>query len=409
VRYADVTTLSLRNRLKAMVINELDTMQEQLVTLSDDIHKNPEIGFQEVHASQLLTSELQQHGFEITQGIAGLQTAFKAELSGQSQGIQVALLAEMDALPGLGHACGHNLIATASVGAAIALSKVLPEMKGTIVVFGTPAEEAAVDNAGGKVQLLHELRKMDAALLVHPSSQTQVVLPNICREALKIEFYGKAAHAGSSPHLGVNALDAAVNTFNLVNALRQHVKSDVRIHAIITHGGESPNIVPSYAALKMYVRASRLQYLEEVVEKVKQCAQGAALGTGTRVEIEQYAARYLNMVSNPTLAKLFRNNWKTLGVEIATGSKRSYGSTDMGNVSQVIPALHPYIAITSSDIAGHSTAFRKAAGSTTGHQGLLVAAKGLAMTAVDLFTTPAYVQQMKSDFNAFLQGKFIDY
>jgi amidohydrolase len=409
VRNVDVTTLSLRNKLKAMVINELDTMQERLVTLSDDIHKNPEIGFQEVHTSQLLTSELQQHGFKITQGIAGLQTAFKAELSGKSQGSQVAFLAEMDALPGLGHACGHNLIATASVGAAIALSKVLPEMKGTIVVFGTPAEEAAVDNAGGKVRLLHELKKMDAALLVHPSSQTQVVLPNICREALKIEFYGKAAHAGSSPHLGVNALDAAVNTFNLVNALRQHVKSDVRIHAIITHGGESPNIVPSYAALKLYVRASRLQYLEEVVEKVKQCAQGAALGTGTRVEIERYAERYLNMVSNPTLAKLFRNNWMTLGVEIATGSKRSYGSTDMGNVSQVIPALHPYIAITSSDIAGHSIGFRKAAGSTAGHRGLLVAAKGLAMTAVDLFTTPAYVQQMKRDFNAFLQGKFIDY
>lgn len=409
MRNVDVTTLSLRNKLKAMVINELDTMQERLVTLSDDIHKNPEIGFQEVHTSQLLTSELQQHGFEITQGIAGLQTAFKAELSGKSRGIQVAFLAEMDALPGLGHACGHNLIAIASVGAAIALSKVLPEMKGTIVVFGTPAEEAAVDNAGGKVRLLHELKKMDAALLVHPSSLTQVVLPNICREALKIEFYGKAAHAGSSPHLGVNALDAAVNTFNLVNALRQHVKSDVRIHAIITHGGESPNIVPSYAALKLYVRASRLQYLEEVVEKVKQCAQGAALGTGTRVEIERYAERYLNMVSNPTLAKLFRNNWITLGVEIATGSKRSYGSTDMGNVSQVIPALHPYIAITSSDIAGHSIGFRKAAGSTAGHRGLLVAAKGLAMTAVDLFTTPAYVQQMKRDFNAFLQGKFIDY
>jgi amidohydrolase len=315
----------------------------------------------------------------------------------------------MDALPGLGHACGHNLIATASAGAAIALSKVLPEIIGTIVVFGTPAEEAAVDNAGGKVQLLHELKKMDAAMLVHPSSQTRVVLPNICREALKIEFYGKAAHAGSSPHLGVNALDAAVNTFNLVNALRQHVKSDVRIHAIITHGGESPNIVPSYAALKMYVRASRPHYLEEVVEQVKQCARGAATGTGTRVEIAQYAARYLNMVSNPTLAKLFSNNWRALGVEIAKGSTRSYGSTDMGNVSQVIPALHPYIAITTPDVAGHSIDFQKAAGSTAGHRGLLAAAKGLAMTALDLFTSLRHVQHMKSDFDAFLQGTFIDY
>ncbi len=409
MRLAEVTTVSLCNKLKSRVILELDAMQKRLVTLSDTIHKNPEIGFQEVQTSQFLTSELQQHGFEITPGIAGLQSAFKAELSGRSQGIKVAFLAEMDALPGLGHACGHNLIATASVGAAIALSTVLPKMEGTIVVFGTPAEEAAVDNAGGKVRLLHELRKMDAAMLVHPSSQTRVVLPNICREALKIEFEGKAAHAGSSPHLGVNALDAVVNTFNLVNALRQHVKSDVRIHAIITHGGDSPNIVPSYAAMKIYVRASRLQYLEEVVEKVKCCAQGAAIGTGTRVEIEQYAARYLNMVSNPTLAQLFRNNWKALGIEMSTGSQRSYGSTDMGNVSQVIPALHPYIAITSPEIAGHSTAFRKAAGSSAGHQGLLAAAKGLAMTAVDLFTTPRHVQQMKRDFDAFLQGKLIEY
>lgn len=404
-----MTALSYNEKLKSKVIVELEAMQERLITISDTIHNNPEIGYQEVQTSQLLISELQKQGFEITQGIAGLQSAFKAELSCQSQGSHIAFLAEMDALPGLGHACGHNLIGTASVGAAIALSKVLPKMKGTVVVFGTPAEEAAVDNAGGKVKLLPELRSMDAAMLVHPSSQTRVVLPNICREALKIKFFGKAAHAGSSPHLGVNALDAAVNTFNLVNALRQHVKSDVRIHAIITHGGESPNIVPSYAALKMYVRASRLQYLEEVLEKVKQCAYGAATGTGAQVEIEQYAERYLNMVSNPTLAKLFSGNWRALGVEITSGSKRSYGSTDMGNVSQVIPALHPYIAIASPDIAGHSTDFQKAAGSAAGHRGLLVAAKGLAMTAIDLFTVPRHIQQMKKDFDAFQQGKFIDY
>jgi amidohydrolase len=395
--------------LKSKTIAELDAMQEHLFTISDTIHRNPEIGFQEVQTSQLFISEMQKQSFKITRGIAGLQSAFKAVTSGRSQGIQIAFLAEMDALPGLGHACGHNIIGTASVGAAIALSKVLSEMDGTIIVFGTPAEEAAVDNAGGKVQLLHELKKTDAAMLVHPSTQTRVVLPNICREALKIEFYGKAAHAGSAPHLGINALDAAVNTFNLVNALRQHVKSDVRIHAVITHGGESPNIVPSYAALKMYVRASRLQYLEEVLKKVKQCAHGAATGTGARVEIKQYAARYLNMVSNPTLAELFRNNWTALGVEIKTGLERSYGSTDMGNVSQVTPALHPYLAIAPPDIAGHSIAFREAAGSAAGHKGLLVAAKGLALTAIDLFTKPDRVLQMKKDFEAFVKGKFTDY
>jgi amidohydrolase len=282
-------------------------------------------------------------------------------------------------------------------------------MNGTVIVFGTPAEEAAVDNAGGKVIMLKEIQKADAALAVHPSTRTAVRVRNVCREALKLEFYGRSAHAGAVPQLGINALDAAINTFNLVNALRQHVQSDVRIHGIITDGGSSPNIVPEYAAIRLYVRAMTKTYLNEVVEKVKACARGAAVGTGTKVKIHNYAARYLNMVDNLTLAELFQRNWESLGVTVQEPTERNYGSTDMGNVSQRIPALHPYIKIAPNTIPGHSPAFRDAADSAAGYEGLIYAAKGLAMTAIDLFMKPNYVRRMKQNFEDFKTGNFLDY
>jgi len=395
--------------LKDRVIAAIDGMRDRLIELAATVHAHPEIGYQEHQTAQLYAEELTMHGFSLVKGVAGLPTAFQATCHGAGSGPTVALLAELDALPGLGHACGHNLIGTASVGAGIALSKVLKEVAGTIMVFGTPAEEAAVDNAGGKVRMLDAIRAADAAMLVHPSTETMVRGRNLCREALKMEFHGKAAHAGAVPHAGINALDAAVNTFNLVNALRQHVTSDVRIHGIITHGGDSPNIVPAYAAIKLYVRAIKAAYLDEVVEKVKNCACGAARGTGATVEITCYAARYLNMVSNPTLARLFQTNWEQLGLTVEDPPKRRSGSTDMGNVSQVLPALHPYIAIAPKGTPGHSEAFMEASRSARGYDGMVYAAKGLAMTAIDLFTRPDQVQQMQRDFAAFTTGAFTDY
>jgi amidohydrolase len=396
-------------RQKARVSAIIDEMRERLITIASTVHANPEIGFQEHGTSKLFVEELEEHGFSVSRGVSGLDTAFKAEFQGKGSGVNVAFLAEMDALPGLGHACGHNIIGTAAVGAGIAVSKLLSELAGTIIVFGTPAEEGAVDNAGGKAIMLEEIQKADSALMVHPSTQTAVRVRNICREALKIEFYGKPAHAGATPHLGANALDAVINTYNLVNAMRQHVESNVRIHGIITDGGLSPNIVPEYAAIRMYVRAMTKPYLNEVVEKVKACARGAAEGTGTQVEIHNYAAQYLNMVDNPTLAELFQQNWESLGLTVQEPTDRNYGSTDMGNVSQCMPALHPYIKIAPTTIPGHSHAFREAAGSATGYDGLIYAAKGLAMTAIDLFMRPEQVRRMKQNFEDFKTGIFTDY
>lgn len=395
--------------VKARVVTEIDSMRSRLIELSEAIHSYAEIGYQEHKTSSLLVEELKKNNFDVVQNVAGIPTAFRAVYPGKSGGVKVAFLAEMDALPGLGHGCGHNIIGTASMGAGIAVSKVMPELSGAVMVFGTPAEEAAVDLAGGKVRMLDEIREADAAMLVHPGDRNVVRSRNVCREALKFEFHGKSAHAGSSPDMGVNALDGTVNMFNLVNALRQHVKSNVRIHGIVAHGGNSPNVVPDYASVKMYVRAVEKAYLEEVVEKVKNCARGAALGTGTTVDISTYAMRYLNMVCNPTLSELFRRNWEALGLAVDEPPERSYGSTDMGNVSQEVPTVSASVAIAPRGTPGHSVAFREAAKSEMGNDGLIYAAKGLAMTAVDLFTQPDQVERMRRDFLDFKQGKFTDY
>lgn len=396
-------------QLKTQVIAEVDALRERLIAMADVVHASPEIGHQEFQTSKLYADELKQHGFTVTRGVSGLPTAFRAAYPGRGDGPTVAFLAEMDALPGLGHACGHNIIGAASVGAGIALSKLMSAVNGTLLVFATPAEEGAVENASAKAVMLDAIKEADAAMLVHPSSETRVAERNTGREALQIEFHGKAAHAGAAPHRGVNALDAAMQTFNLVNALRQHLTSDVRIHGIVTHGGDSPNIVPAYAAIKMYVRTADSVTLETVVEQVKNCAHGAALGTGTRVDITAYANRVLPMVSNPTLATLFRHNWEQLDVAVTDAAERRYGSTDMGNVSQTLPALHPRIAIAPKGTPGHSVAFREAAKSPRAHEGMIIAAKGLAMTAIDLFTRPDQVAQMKRDFAAFQDGTFTDY
>ncbi len=395
--------------LKSKVLAEIDSLRPYLIDMSNTVHSNPEIGYQEFKTSKLYCDVLQEHGFEVSRGISGMNTAFKAVCKGKAGGPTVALLAEMDALPGLGHACGHNIIGTASVGAGIALSDLMPQLSGTLIVFGTPAEEAAVDNACGKPRMLDEIKVADAAMLVHPGVRNTVKGLNVCREAMIFKFYGKAAHAGGTPHLGVNALDGVLNTFNLINALRQHVRMDVRIHGIVSRGGDSPNIVPDYAEMRLYVRAKDPEYLEETVERVKNCARGAALGTGTRVEIGTTATRDFNMVPNPTLAALFASNWESLGAKVEEVKERSYGSSDMGDVSQVIPGLHPTVAIAPEGTAGHSVAFREAAKSERGNEGLILACKGLAMTAVDLFARPDEVEKMKKDFRDFKEGRWREY
>jgi amidohydrolase len=383
--------------LKERVVAQVDARRQELVDLADAIHARPELGFQEFEAAALLTGLLAENGFRVERGVAGLETAFVAGLDGGAPGATVAFLAEYDALAGLGHACGHNLIAAAAAGAGLALKAVLPALAGRIVVIGTPAEEGG----GGKALMVDAgvFDGVDAAMMIHPADSNLVGRLALTAYPVAVKFYGQAAHAAADPDLGINALDALLLTFNAINALRQHLRDDVRIHGIVTQGGQAPNIVPDYAEGRFSVRALDTPYAAEVVEKVRACARGAALATGARLEFEQIGPRYDARWPNPHLVACFKANLEALGrpVQVASGGERM-GSSDIGNVSQVVPAIHPYVSIGPEGLIGHSSAFCDAAASPAGHQGMLDGAKALAMTAVDLLAAPANLAAARAAF-----------
>lgn len=387
----------LGSQLRQQIIREVDRLRDRLVKISKTIHSNPELGLKEYKSSELLCSELEKDGFTVERKVAGMDTAFKAAFKGKPGGPTIALLAEYDALPEIGHACGHNLIATIALGAGLALSKVMPELSGTIMVLGTPDEEGS----GGKVTMIENetFKDVDAAMIVHPSNKTQAIADILAISSVEIKFKGKAAHASSSPEKGINALDAVIQTFNGVNALRQHLRSDVRVHGIVTDGGKRPNIVPETAAAFFFVRAADRRYKDKVLRRVKKCAQGAAAATGARLEFAARPRALDDMKNNPTMVKLFECHLKALGEKVqAPDPKAGKGSTDMGNVSYVVPSIHPSIAIGSKKLAGHSRDFAEAAVSDRGHEAMIVAAKAMALTAVDLFTDETLMKKVKREF-----------
>jgi amidohydrolase len=384
-------------KMKQRVIADVDVRHEMLIRISDTIHANPELGFEEFKAAALLTATLEENGFAVERGVAGMETAFIGTLHGQDGGPTVAFLAEYDALPGLGHACGHNIIGTAALGAGLAMKTVLPDLAGTIQVIGTPAEEGG----GGKAIMVDAgvFDTIDAAMMIHPGGRNLLGRLALTAYPADIEFFGKPAHAAAKPDEGINALEALLLTFSGINALRQHLRDDVRIHGIIRHGGDAANIVPEYTKAEFIVRAADTAYAAEVFEKVRACAEAAALATGARLEFKQSGPRYDARLPNPKLIDLFKDNMTALGleVELATGDERM-GSSDIGNVTQVIPAIHPYISIGPEDMGGHTVAAREAAASPAGHLGLLNAAKALAMTAVDLLAVPTNMTEAKKAF-----------
>jgi amidohydrolase len=338
-------------------------------------------------------------------GTAGMTTAFKAQL-GKNKGEhpRVAILAEYDALPGLGHGCGHNLIGTSAIGAGLALEEVAPDLPGSIWVLGTPAEESAAPNSGGKVHMVNAgiFDDVDAAIMFHPGTETAVTLDrSLAARGFEFYFHGRAAHAAGAPEEGINALDAVVLMYNAISALRQQVRSDVRIHGIILSGGAAANIIPDYAAIRYRTRADDSEYLEDIVQRVVACAEGAARATGCKLEWKEYMPGYENTMPNKVLLELMTTNLRSIGVSVTNERRRSgRGSTDFGNVSRRVPGIEARIAITDVlETPGHSVEFREAAGSDQGRQAMLVAAKGLAMTAVDLVTNPEYLKQAKAIFD----------
>jgi len=351
----------------------IDEHREILLTASREIYNNPELKFEETRATALLAEELRRAGFSVETGVADLPTAIRAAHPESAPGPTVAILGEYDALPLIGHACGHNLIAAAGLGAALAVGSIKADLPGTLLFFGSPGEEGG----GGKVLMVEAglFDGVDAAMMFHPAS--------------------------GSPEKGVNALDAVIQTFNGLNALRQHIKDGARIHGIITDGGAKPNIVPEHAAACFYVRAAQNAYRDELLEKLRHCAEGAALATGATLTFRTVGHAYQAMKPNHALGAAFVENLEALGEPLnPPPADEGMGSTDMGDVSQVVPAIHAYIQICGDEVAGHSREFAAASISERGQAVMLTAAKALAMTAIDVLTNPELVGAAKSEFEA---------
>ncbi|MBI3814266.1 MAG: M20 family metallopeptidase [Nitrospinae bacterium] len=385
------------DQLKSAVIKEIDRLNPEIVKLSRLIHSKPELAYKEFFASDTLTSFLKNHGFKIERGIGGLPTAFTASAAGRIKAPAVAFIAEYDALPKLGHACGHNMIGAISAGAAAALRNLALDSAGRIIVIGTPAEEGG----GGKIKLIEKgvFNGIDIALMAHPSNKTRVIGRMLAVVDITFTFIGKSSHASSFPYEGINALDGVILTYNNINALRQQLKEDVRIHGIITEGGQAPNIIPDRAAARFYVRTLDMKYFKEVLEKVKDCARGAAKAARCRLRIDTGKFAYHPFKPNYTLSGIFRENMKSIGIkEDLIGERDGMGSSDIGNLSQVIPTIHPEFAIGKMNVVNHSPEFARAAVSKFGTDMMIKMTKAAAMTALDVFCYPEKVKEIKREF-----------
>ncbi|WP_240342986.1 M20 family metallopeptidase [Paenibacillus sp. ALJ109b] len=387
--------------MKQKIKEAVDLIDPDLRELSLRIHANPELSFQEVQAQQWLTEPLEAAGFQVEKGISGLDTSFRAVWEGQSGGPTIALLAEYDALPRIGHACGHNLIGTSAVGAALALKEACPDLPGRIVVLGTPAEE----EGGGKIIMVNDgvFNEMDAVMMCHPQQKTMVLRGALACVDATFTFHGKQAHAASSPEKGISALDALVNAYAGINSLRPYLKDDVRVNGIITKGGDAPNVVPELAEAVYIIRAKTVEELKVVMDKVYRVVRHAAEGVGATVDITE-GLIYAERNNNKTLAGLFQQNLEDMGIEVHDPPQTGgVGSSDIGNVSQITAAIHPYIRL--GDATTHTPEFARLAGAEEGMIELNRAAKALALTAFDLYADKAALQQVRDEFEAWKQQK----
>jgi amidohydrolase len=387
----------MANDYRQQIITKIDRQSGNLWEISTALFNEPEVGFKEYKACKILTEALKAAGFKIETCIGGMETAFRASY-GEATGPKIAILAEYDALPGLGHACGHNLIAAAAIGAGIALAAVTPKPSGQIQVIGTPAEEGG----GGKIILAKAgiFNDIDAAMMFHPASKNMVLRRSLADVEAKIEFFGKASHAAAAPEEGINALDAMILLFNNINAFRQTMGLKDRIAGIITRGGEKANIVPAYTSAEFSIRALSSARRDKLAEKVINCAQAAAQSVGCKMKYTIIPG-YRDINPNKVMAGLFTTNLEAMGrVVIVPDLNERMGSTDMGDISHLVPAIHPYLAIAPENIAGHTTEFRDYSISEAGKSAMLDAAKAMAMTAMDLLSNPHLLELAKQELAA---------
>ena len=391
--------MSADDAVKPRVTAAVDALADELERLSHQLHDHPELAFKEDKAHAWLTDFLAKHGATVERGVGGLATAFRATIRGVAPGPTVAIMAEYDALPGIGHACGHNVIATAGVGAGAAVARALGTLPfaGRLQIIGTPAEEGGA----GKVKLMDAgvFDVVDAAMMIHGRCGTQVWRPTLGIIKAKVEFFGQAAHASSWPWRGVNALNAVISLFNALDAMRQQIHTDARVHGVITRGGEQANIIPEYTSAEFYLRATTVPYCHELLRRFTAAAEGAATATGCRVQVTADPTVHEPMKANPTMADLFRANLAYIDFpEDPDDGQAGYGSTDCGNVSQRLPTIHPYIRISPDGVPGHSRDFAQWARSPLARAGMVAGAKALALTALDLLAAPDTLARARADF-----------
>lgn len=381
-----------------------NTIQEKKGIYEDialQIHAHPEVSNYEFFACETLSERLKEIGFDVETPAAGHRTGFTAYYKSAKPGPVISFLAEFDALAGLGHGCGHNLFGAASLLAGEALKSVIDETGGEVRVYGTPGEEGG-ENGSAKGSFVREgyFKDVDAALCCHPGSgpENRLSSKNLGCVPIDIEFWGKSSHAAGAPEKGINALDALIQVYNAVNALRQQLTDDVRIHGIIVNGGKAPNSIPDYAAAKFYLRAAAKETLEEVYEKVERIVEGAALQTGAKGRMRPYQNWVENMVVTPSLDAVFEKNLNLIGEVITPNtSGKLGGSSDVGNVSQVVPTIQPSLSISDVPIAGHSEDMVKASCSEKGLTFVSRAAQVLAFTALDLIEDPALLEKIQQE------------
>ena len=389
--------------LKRRVCDAVDQLSETLLHVSHTVPANPELAFEEHEACNLLVSTLEAAGLDVEPGAYGLETAFAADFGEKREGNAcVALVAEYDALPEIGHACGHNIIATASVGAGLALQTLGDRLPGRIRILGTPAEE----RGGGKELMARQgaFEGIDAAMMIHPAGVNLVDMPSIAVSDVEVTYKGVAAHASAMPERGRNALDGLVFAYQAIGALRQHIRPSERIHGIITDGGQAPNIVPERAVGRFFVRARNAKELEPLKERVVGCFRAGAEATGTEVQLDWSPVDYLAIRFNAPLAESFQKNAESLGrdfVPIDQLSSRFAGSTDMGNVSHRVPSIHPMIAAAPPHCTIHNAEFAVHAGAEIGDAAALDGAKALAMTALDFLSDPDLRERSRNIFEDF--------
>lgn len=381
----------------------LNAHRAELKQMCLNIHDNPELGLQEHKACLWQTELLLKHGFALETGYCGLDTAYKASFKSKKPGPVIAMLAEYDALPGIGHGCGHNLIALVAVAAGIAMKPLAEKYGGEIRVCGTPAEETF----GGKVTMAKAgaFDDCDAAMMAHPAWEDRDSSNSIAIRAFRIEFFGKTAHAAGNPEDGVNALDAMINLFNLVNALRQQTRPDARIHGIITHGGEAPNIIPDYTSALFYARGEKMAYVNELYEKIRACAEGAALATGCTMKMSKAEEDFMDQCSNVFLSELACDQLEVLGVHPRrTGCAVESGSSDMGDVSYRCPSIQLYFRMGEAPDgnlnSSHTRDFAACAGTDGAMEAALTYAEAFAMTARELMTKPELLTAVRAEFDA---------